>query len=402
MTAGALAVMRRRRANAAVQQDAAALSPFDLLPSVLLSWTLRMANLMMRDLAAVRLVCHEWTQAIDAHLRSAARRYCILPKWVVYDMPTHCLEELAQFNMFAEEREGNESGWMVDATTPLNLNTPRFRQLQVFRLCSFPNPSNADWLFSLLSQLATLPVLEDMTIGSEETGFTTQPDLDDETYFAVLRVLFAQLKRVHTFRGNLGLIDHAQIHLVDAVKALPSLRHIDSEAGDEWNSDFLIRPDAGVAESISSLSRLQLESVSCIRNDVFFWNHFSAAEQCNMKRFKVRVEGFGCDASSMATECARLVDEGRRMPKLEELEVSFGSMDNDCMFCTRGWSKEGDRSPENIIFSRALRSQLEQLVHQEMGTAHSLGGDGDTHYEFMERALRLLAPQIRVSSCYGP
>ena len=116
----------------------------------------------------------------------------------------------------------------------------------------------------------------------------------------------------------------------------------------------------------------------------------------------MRVEGFGCDASQMVTECARLVDEGRRMPKLEELEVSFGSMDNDGMFCTRGWSEEGDRSPENIIFSRALRSQLEQLVHQEMGTAHSLGGDGDTHDEFMERALRLLAPQIRVSSCCGP
>ena len=404
MTAGALAVMRRRRANAAAQQDAAALSPFDLLPSVLLSWTLRMANLMMRDLTVVRLVCHEWTQTIDALLRSAARRYCILPKWVVYDIPTwaHCHEELTQFNMFAEEREGNESGWMVDATTPLNLNTPRFRQLQVFRLCSFPNPSNADWLFSLLSQLATLPVLEDMTIGSEETGFTTQPDLDDETYFAVLRVLFAQLKRVHTFRGNLGLIDHAQIHLVDAVKALPSLRHIDSEAGDEWNSDFLIRPDAGVAESISSLSRLQLESLTCIRSELFFWEHFSAAEQCNLKRLKVRVEGFGCDASQMVTECARLVDEVRRMPKLEELEVSFGSDDNDGMFCTCGWSKEGDRSPENVVFSRALRLQLEQLVHQEMGTAHSLGGDGDTHDEFMERALRLLAPQIRVSSCCGP
>ena len=167
MTAGALAVMRRRRANVAAQQDAAALSPFDLLPSVLLSWTLRMANLMMRDLAAVRLVCHEWTQTIDAHLRSAARRYCILPKYMVYEMPTYCREELAQFNMFAE------SGWMVDATTPLNLNTPRFRQLQVFRLCNFPNPSNENWLFSLLSQLATLPVLEDITIGSEETCFTT-------------------------------------------------------------------------------------------------------------------------------------------------------------------------------------------------------------------------------------
>ena len=316
-----------------------------------------------------------------------------MPTW-----PT-CHEELTQFNMFAEEREGNESGWMVDATTPLNLNTPRFRQLQVFRLCGFPNPSNENWLFSLLSQLATLPVLEDITIGSEETCFTTQPDLDDETYFAVLRVLFAQLKRVHTFRGNLGLIDHAQIHLVDAVKALPSLRHIDSEAGDEWNSDFLIRPDAGVAESISSLSRLQLESLTCIRTELFFWEHFSAAEQCNMKRLKVRVEGFGCDASQMVTECARLVDEVRRMPKLEQLEVSFGDIDG--MFVT-GWGKECDRSPENVIFSRALRSQLEQLVHQEMGTAHSLGGDGDTHDEFMERALRLLAPQIRVSSIWGP
>ena len=393
MTAGALAVMRRRRANVAAQQDAAALSPFDLLPSVLLSWTLRMANLMMRDLAAVRLVCHEWTQTIDAHLRSAARRYCILPKWMVHDMPTLCHEELTQFNMFAE------SGWMVDATTPLNLNTPRFRQLQVFRLCSFPNPSNADWLFSLLSQLATLPALEDITIGSEETCFTTQPDLDDETYFAVLRVLLAQLKRVHTFRGNLGLIDHAQIHLVDAVKALPSLRHIDSEAGDEWCADFWIRPDADVAKSISSLSRLQLESLTCIRNELFFWEHFSAAEQCNMKRLKVRVHD-ALDASQTATGCARLVDEVRRMPKLEQLEVSFGDIDG--MFVTWGWSEEGDRSPENVIFSRALRLQLEQLVHQEMGTAHSLGGDGDTHDEFMERALRLLAPQIRVSSDYGP
>ena len=389
MTAGALAVMRRRRASVA------ALSPFDLLPSVLLSWTLRMANLMMRDLAAVRLVCHEWTQTIDAHLRSAARRYCILPKWVVYEMPKYCLKELAQFNMFAD------SGWMVDAMTPLNLNTPRFRQLQVFRLCNFPHSSNEAWLFSLLSQLATLPVLEDITIGSEETRLTAHPDdLDEESYFDVLRVLLAQLKRVHTFRGNLGFIDEARIHLVDAVKALPSLRHIDSEAGDEWCSDFWIRHDAGVANSICSLSRLQLESLTSIRNNVFFWEHFSAAEQCNMKRLKVRVyDAF--DASQTATECARLVDEVRRMPKLEELAVSYGSIDCDGMFET-GWSKECDRSPDNVIFCRALRSQLEQLVHQERGAAHSLGGDGDTHDEFMERALRLLAPQIRVSSIWGP
>ena len=400
MTAGALAVMRRRRANVAAQQDAAALSPFDLLPSVLLSWTLRMANLMMRDLAAVRLVCHEWTQTIDAHLRSAARRYCIFSKYMVDErMYTCCRAELAQFNMLAE------SGWMVDAGTPLNLNTPRFRQLQVFRLCSFPDPSNEDWLFSLLSQLATLPFLEDITISTEDTGFTIQSGLDYETYFAVLRVLLAQLKKVHTFRGNLGLIDLAQIHLVNAVKALPSLRHIDSEAGDnEWSSDFWIHSDAGVAQSISSLSRLQLESVSCIQNHVFFWKHFSAAEQCNMKRLKVRVDGLpgGGVASRTATECTRLVDEVRRMPKLEELVLSFGTMDDEFMFCTCGWNKEGDRSPENAIFSRALRSQLEQLVHREMGTAHSLGGDGDTHDAFMERALRLLAPQIRVSSCWGP
>ena len=118
-----------------------------------------------------------------------------------------------------------------------------------------------------------------------------------------------------------------------------------------------------------------------------------------MKRLKVRVHD-ALDASQTATGCARLVDEVRRMPKLEQLEVSFGDIDG--MFVTWGWSEEGDRSPENVIFSRALRLQLEQLVHQEMGTAHSLGGDGDTHYEFMERALRLLAPQIRVSSCYGP
>ena len=32
---------------------------------------------------------------------------------------------------------------------------------------------------------------------------------------------------------------------------------------------------------------------------------------------------------------------------------------------------------------------------------HSLGGDADAHEEFMERALRLLAPQIRVSSSWG-
>ena len=65
------------------------------------------------------------------------------------------------------------------------------------------------------------------------------------------------------------------------------------------------------------------------------------------------------------------------------------------------WTDEGDRSPENATFSRVLRSQLEELVHQETGTAHSLGGDADAHEEFMERALRLLAPQIRVSSSWG-
>jgi hypothetical protein len=53
--------------------------------------------------------------------------------------------------------------------------------------------------------------------------------VDEDKYFAVLRVLLAQLKRVHTFRGNLGLVDHSRIFLVDAVKTLPSLRHIDSQ-----------------------------------------------------------------------------------------------------------------------------------------------------------------------------
>ena len=223
MTAGALAVMRRRRAHVAAQRDAAALSPFDSLPLVLLSLTLRTANLMMRDLGNVRLVCHEWTQAIDAHLRSVAHRYCVLAEHTVGAFCSYYQEELAHFNMFAE------SGWMVDAGTPLTLNTLRFRQLQVFRVCSFPNRSNEDWLFSLLSQLATLPVLEDITIGTEETWLTIEPDMDEDKYFAVLRVLLAQLKRVHTFRGNLGLVDHSRIFLVDAVKALPSLRHIDSE-----------------------------------------------------------------------------------------------------------------------------------------------------------------------------
>jgi len=120
-----------------------------------------------------------------------------------------------------------------------------------------------------------------------------------------------------------------------------------------------------------------------------------------MKRLKVRALAKG-DAWQTATECARLVDEVKRMPKLEELEVSFESMDDGGTYCTCDWSDEDDRSPDNVIFSRALRSQLEQLVHQETGTTHSLGGDGDTHEEFMERALRLLAPQIRVSSCWGP
>ena len=120
----------------------------------------------------------------------------------------------------------------------------------------------------------------------------------------------------------------------------------------------------------------------------------------HMKRLKVRAKA-QADARQTATECTRLVDEVRRMPTLEELEVSFQSLDNDDIFCTN-WTDEGDRSPENAIFSRTLRSQLEQLVHRETGSAHSLGGDGDTHEEFMERALRLLAPQIRVSSCWGP
>ena len=103
--------MRRRRANAA-QQDVGALSPFDLMPRVLLSLTLQTAHLMMRDLSAVRLVCHEWTQTIDEHLRSAAHRYCILAAYVVDEWRSYYQEELAEFNMFAE------SGWMVDAGTP--------------------------------------------------------------------------------------------------------------------------------------------------------------------------------------------------------------------------------------------------------------------------------------------
>ena len=202
------------------------------------------------------------------------------------------------------------------------------------------------------------------------------------------------------------MADHSRIFLVDAVKVLPSLRHIDSSAaGDEWNSEFWFEPglsiSSEVAKSISSLSQLQLESLTCIESNVFFWEHFSAVEQCNMKRLKVRARAQG-DAWQTATECARLVDKVRRMPKLEEFEVSFESMDDRCTFCTNNWSYKDDRSPENAIFSRVLRSQLEELVHQETGTAHSLGGDADTHEELMERALRLLAPQIRVSLSWGP
>ena len=67
------------------------------------------------------------------------------------------------------------------------------------------------------------------------------------------------------------------------------------------------------------------------------------------------------------------------------------------------WTDEGDRSPENATFSRVLRSQLySRSSFTKRRALHSLGGDADAHEEFMERALRLLAPQIRVSSSWGP
>jgi hypothetical protein len=62
--------------------------------------------------------------------------------------------------------------------------------------------------------------------------------------------------------------------------------------------------NADVAKSIGSLSRLQLESLSCIENDLFFWEHFSAVEQCNMKRLKVRAHA-NKDAWQTASENAR-------------------------------------------------------------------------------------------------
>ena len=81
-----------------------------------------------------------------------------------------------------------------------------------------------------------------------------------------------------------------------------------------------------------------------------------------MKRLKVRAHA-NKDAWQTASECTRLVDEVRRMPKLEELKVSFESLEEvfSCTFNSEGKVDESarPRTPFSVaLFDRNSSSSF--------------------------------------------
>jgi hypothetical protein len=291
---------------------------------------------------------------------------------------------------------------MVDERTPLELNTPRFRHVRVFIQESFPSGSNQKFLYSLISQLATLPYLEEIQIGGYEQGNRNGNDLqvgieldeaiDLEVHLEILRAFFAQLKKVHTFRGTLGLGDVETILLAAAIKDMPALRHVDFAP----SGNFCITSTAyggwPTSEAIKALSELRLSALEGIEHDEDLWAHFDPAEQVNLRTFSV---GFTFDIEVVLAELdeeedlpdavadlVSLIDNVRRMPRLEELTLWIGS-------CHEG--------PINVRFWRALRPQLESLVAKvEPRRLHPDSLLLDLHHEALIRwALGVLAPGLR-------
>jgi hypothetical protein len=203
----------------------------------------------------------------------------------------------------------------------------------------------------------------------------------------ILRAFFAQLKKVHTFRGTLGLDDVETILLAAAIKDMPALRHVDfAPSGSFCKSVF--KP----SEAIKSLSELRLSILKGIEHVEYLWAHFDPAEQVNLRTFSVEftfdIEVVLAeldeekDLPDAVADLVSLIDNVRRMPRLEELTLRIGS-------CHEG--------PINVRFWRALRPQLESLVAKvEPRRLHPDSLLLDLHHEALIRwALGVLAPGLR-------
>ena len=393
MVSGAQAVKNRRRSSAKTAEASADKSFFELLAVGPLALIFQFTWPTMRTVWRLRLVCREWTQVIDEQLRQSNTGYYV----------SSCSIEVPHLSSLHEDKHlFAQDGWMVDERTPLELNTPRFRHVRVFIQESFPSGSNQKFLYSLISQLATLPYLEEIQIGGYEQGNRNGNDLqvgieldeavDLEVHLEILRAFFAQLKKVHTFRGTLGLGDVETILLAAAIKDIPALRHVDFAP----SGNFCITSTAyggwPTSEAIKALSELRLSALEGIEHDEDLWAHFDPAEQVNLRTFSV---GFTFDIEVVLAELdeekdlpdavadlVSLIDNVRRMPRLEELTLRIGS-------CHEG--------PINVRFWRALRPQLESLVAKvEPRRLHPDSLLLDLHHEALIRwALGVLAPGLR-------
>jgi hypothetical protein len=359
MVSGAQAVKNRRRSSAKTAEASADKSFFELLAVGPLALIFQFTWPTMRTVWRLRLVCREWTQVIDEQLRQSNTGYYV----------SSCSIEVPHLSSLHEDKHlFAQDGWMVDERTPLELNTPRFRHVRVFIQESFPSGSNKKFLYSLISQLATLPYLEEIHIGGNElwerhgngyrpVGIELDEAVDLEVHLEILRAFFAQLKKVHTFRGTLGLGDVETILLAAAIKDMPALRHVDFAP----SGNFCITSTAyggwPTSEAIKALSELRLSALEGIEHDEDLWAHFDPAEQVNLRTFSVEftfdIEVVLAeldeekDLPDAVADLVSLIDNVRRMPRLEELTLRIGS-------CHEG--------PINVRFWRALRPQVESLV----------------------------------------
>ena len=393
MVSGAQAVKNRRRSSAKTAEASADKSFFELLAVGPLALIFQFTWPTMRTVWRLRLVCREWTQVIDEQLRQSNTGYYV----------SSCSIEVPHLSSLHEDKHlFAQDGWMVDERTPLELNTPRFRHVRVFIQESFPSGSNQKFLYSLISQLATLPYLEEIQIGGYEQGNRNGNDLqvgieldeaiDLEVHLEILRAFFAQLKKVHTFRGTLGLGSSvAPILLATVIKDMPALRHVDFAPSGNFcmtRRHFVLE----TSEAIKSLSELRLSALEGIEHDEYLWAHFDPVDQVNLRTFSV---GFTFDLEVALAELdeekdlpdavadlVSLIDNVRRMPRLEELTLRIGS---------------GHEGPINVRFWRALRPQLESLVAQlEPRRLHPDSLLLDLHHEALIRwALGVLAPGLR-------
>jgi len=409
LSGGTQAVTTRRRcaigeARHAIVAPKDGSSLFDRLAFGVLAVIFQHVRPTMRTIWMLRLVCREWAQTIDAQLRRSADRYYVYP--CTYDELTNLFDqEKISINLFAD------TPWMIDAGTPLELNTQRFRSVRVFHMVEFPYGKDRQWFYTLVSQLCTLPKLEELMLGQNGWhGMFRLHGIDNvDEHFAILRVLFAQLKRVHTFQGTLGLDDLETILLVDLIKDMPALRSLDFTAEGCTEHCWTHKPQdvtltlPGLfhmqAEAMVSLSELQLDTIKGLEQSDNLWQYFVPEDQFKLRSFEILL--YSPNPENTLAEMVQLIEKVSLMPRLEELTLLLD--DDDDQFCASDYSQEQARAPQNVEFCRALQPQLEELVAKATGSRDALrggtfrtqDGDDDAHEGLIRWSLGILAPRIR-------